>query len=164
MGKGKRPKAQAKPQIVRTHSIEYTSHCNMVCALPGHKEGVESSVLRDGMCHWPIAPPWCGLLAVEHSREAPFIAASGFAVAKLPIENEVARYSSIREQSHTSQAQAQGLILCERQQLGAQALAMVTWQHGDCIYKQIVAIWRERDVAKHLYGIADHVNRPFLDL
>jgi hypothetical protein len=107
VGKGKRPKAQAKPQIVRAHPIECTSHCNMGCALPVHKEGLQSSVLRAGMCRWAIAPPRCGLLAVEHSREATFIAAAGFAVATLPIENEVARYSSIREQSHTSQAQAQ---------------------------------------------------------
>ena len=77
-----------------------------------------------GYARWAIAPPRCSLLAVEHSREATFIAAAGFAVATLPIENEVARYSSIREQSHTSQAQAQGLLLCECQQLGAQALAM----------------------------------------
>jgi hypothetical protein len=37
-------------------------------------------------------------LAVEYSREATFIPAAGFAVATLSIENEVARYSSIREQ------------------------------------------------------------------
>jgi hypothetical protein len=131
----------------------------MGCALPVHKEGLQSSILRAGMCRWAVAPPRCGLLAVEHSREATFIAAAGFAVATLPIENEVARYSSIREQSHTSQTQAQGLLLCECQQLGAQGLAMESWQNGDCVYKQIVAIWRERDIAEHLYGIADHVNR-----
>ena len=136
---------------------------NMGCALSVHKEGLQSSVLRAGMCRWAIAPPRCGLLAVEHSREATFIAAAGFAVATLPIENEVARYSSIREQSPFA-AQAQGLLLCECQQLGAQALAMESRQHGDGVYKQIVAIWRERDIAEHLYGIADHVNRPFLDL
>ena len=59
----------------------------MGCALAIHKEGLQSSVLRAGMCQWAIAPPRCGLLAVDHSREATFIAAAGFAVATLPFVN-----------------------------------------------------------------------------
>jgi hypothetical protein len=90
VGKGKRPKAQAKPQIVRAHSnrIHQLLEYGVCAARPQGGPPVEY-LTGWGMCRWAIAPPRCGLLAVEYSREATFIAAAGFAVATLPMENEV---------------------------------------------------------------------------
>jgi hypothetical protein len=52
-----------------------------------------------------MMPPGRDVLAVEHARKVCFITTAGLLIAAPPIENEVARYFSVREQSHAAQTQ-----------------------------------------------------------